>query len=182
MATIVSNGYQSGFGNEFASEAIEGVLPVGQNSPQRVAHGLYAEQLSGTEDVGAWNHSIDTGRACPFVPLDPAPRHDKKCRVTDEVVEVVKTTIRIVDRPLVQLRLHPMYPQLGLAHWCNGVPAHGRMAIDSKHLAIGTRRGKQITEQTMPSQIGLSAHDGNNFSCNRRSQYPDSFAYASNFR
>ena len=40
--------YQSGFGNEFASEAVPGVLPEGQNSPQRVAHGLYAEQLSGT--------------------------------------------------------------------------------------------------------------------------------------
>jgi len=40
--------YQSGFGNEFATEAIAGTLPVGQNSPQKVAHGLYAEQLSGT--------------------------------------------------------------------------------------------------------------------------------------
>src|SRR5580700_4828771 len=40
--------YQSGFGNEFVSEAVEGVLPRGQNSPQKVAHGLYAEQLSGT--------------------------------------------------------------------------------------------------------------------------------------
>ncbi len=43
-----SNGYQSGFGNEFATEALAGTLPVGRNSPQRVAHGLYAEQLSGT--------------------------------------------------------------------------------------------------------------------------------------
>jgi homogentisate 1,2-dioxygenase len=43
-----SNGHQSGFGNEFASEAIPGTLPVGRNSPQRVAHGLYAEQISGT--------------------------------------------------------------------------------------------------------------------------------------
>src|SRR5277367_6295441 len=40
--------YQSGFGNEFVSEAVEGVLPRGQNAPQRVAHGLYTEQLSGT--------------------------------------------------------------------------------------------------------------------------------------
>jgi homogentisate 1,2-dioxygenase len=40
--------YQSGFGNEFATEALAGILPVGQNSPQRVAHGLYAEQISGT--------------------------------------------------------------------------------------------------------------------------------------
>src|SRR6476646_7251775 len=43
-----SNGYQSGFGNAFATEAVEGTLPVGRNSPQRVAHGLYAEQLSGS--------------------------------------------------------------------------------------------------------------------------------------
>jgi len=46
--TITSNGYQSGFGNEFATEAVAGALPVGRNSPQRVAHGLYAEQISGT--------------------------------------------------------------------------------------------------------------------------------------
>jgi len=41
-------GYMSGFGNEFATEAIAGALPVGRNSPQKVAHGLYAEQLTGT--------------------------------------------------------------------------------------------------------------------------------------
>ncbi len=40
--------YQSGFGNEFATEALPGALPQGQNSPQKVAYGLYAEQLSGT--------------------------------------------------------------------------------------------------------------------------------------
>jgi homogentisate 1,2-dioxygenase len=40
--------YQSGFANEFASEAVDGSLPRGRNSPQRVAHGLYAELLSGT--------------------------------------------------------------------------------------------------------------------------------------
>ncbi|HEY0232627.1 MAG TPA: homogentisate 1,2-dioxygenase [Dokdonella sp.] len=45
MAVI---GYQSGFGNEFATEALSGTLPQGRNSPQHVAHGLYAEQLSGT--------------------------------------------------------------------------------------------------------------------------------------
>ena len=40
--------YQSGFGNEFVTEALPGALPQGRNSPQRVAYGLYAEQLSGT--------------------------------------------------------------------------------------------------------------------------------------
>ena len=46
--TIESTGYQSGFGNEFATEALPGSLPEGRNSPQRVARGLYAEQVSGT--------------------------------------------------------------------------------------------------------------------------------------
>jgi homogentisate 1,2-dioxygenase len=40
--------YQGGFGNHFATEAVPGTLPVGRNSPQRVAHGLYAELLSGS--------------------------------------------------------------------------------------------------------------------------------------
>lgn len=40
--------YQSGFGNEFATEALPRALPIGRNSPQRCAYGLYAEQFSGT--------------------------------------------------------------------------------------------------------------------------------------
>lgn len=40
--------YLTGFANEFATEALPGALPVGQNSPQRAPYGLYAEQLSGT--------------------------------------------------------------------------------------------------------------------------------------
>jgi len=38
----------SGFGNEFATEAITGALPQGRNSPQRPAFGLYPEQISGS--------------------------------------------------------------------------------------------------------------------------------------
>jgi homogentisate 1,2-dioxygenase len=40
--------YMSGFGNEFATEAVRDALPHGQNSPQHSALGLYTEQLSGT--------------------------------------------------------------------------------------------------------------------------------------
>jgi homogentisate 1,2-dioxygenase len=60
--------YLSGFGNEFASEAIADTLPMGRNSPQRVAHGLYAEQLSGTaftapraENRRSWLYRIRPG-------------------------------------------------------------------------------------------------------------------------
>lgn len=60
--------YCAGFGNEFSSEAIPGALPVGRNSPQRVALGLYAEQLSGTaftvprhESRRSWLYRIRPG-------------------------------------------------------------------------------------------------------------------------
>ncbi|HEU4704179.1 MAG TPA: homogentisate 1,2-dioxygenase [Sphingomicrobium sp.] len=40
--------YMTGFGGHFESEAVEGALPRGRNSPQRLAYGLYAEQVSGS--------------------------------------------------------------------------------------------------------------------------------------
>jgi homogentisate 1,2-dioxygenase len=40
--------YQSGFANEFATEAVAGALPEGQNAPQKSTLGLYTEQFSGT--------------------------------------------------------------------------------------------------------------------------------------
>ena len=47
-AGTITPGYMSGFGNSFETEALPGALPVGRNSPQRCAYGLYAEQLSGS--------------------------------------------------------------------------------------------------------------------------------------
>jgi homogentisate 1,2-dioxygenase len=47
-AATAAPAYLTGFGNEFATEAVAGALPVGQNSPQRPPLGLYAEAISGT--------------------------------------------------------------------------------------------------------------------------------------
>ncbi len=49
--------YLSGFGNEFATEALPGALPLHRNSPQRVAYGLYAEQMSGTAFTAPRSHN-----------------------------------------------------------------------------------------------------------------------------
>lgn len=43
-----SYAYQTGFGNELETEAVTGTLPFGLNSPQKVAHGLVTELISGT--------------------------------------------------------------------------------------------------------------------------------------
>ena len=72
--------YQSGFGNQFESEAVPGALPVGRNSPQRAPLGLYAELLSGSaftapraENRRTWLYrrqpSVLTGACAPL-------RHD----------------------------------------------------------------------------------------------------------
>lgn len=70
--------YLSGFGNEFASEAIPGALPRGQNSPQRVPFGLHAEQFSATaftvprgEARRTWLYRIvPSARHSRFQPID----------------------------------------------------------------------------------------------------------------
>nr|WP_295370127.1 homogentisate 1,2-dioxygenase [uncultured Sphingosinicella sp.] len=43
-----SDGYLTGFGSHFATEAVPGALPESRNSPQKPPFGLYTEQLSGT--------------------------------------------------------------------------------------------------------------------------------------
>jgi homogentisate 1,2-dioxygenase len=48
IETTTTLQYNSGFGAEFATEAVAGALPQGQNSPQHPPLGLYTEQLSGT--------------------------------------------------------------------------------------------------------------------------------------
>src|ERR1044072_3078592 len=73
--------YMSGFGGHFASEAVEGALPKGRNSPQRPAFGLYTEQLSGTaftaprhENRRSWLYRMrPTADHRPFTAYNGAP-------------------------------------------------------------------------------------------------------------
>ena len=44
---------RSGFGNDFASEALPGALPIGQSNPQQPPYGLYTEEINGTRVHGA---------------------------------------------------------------------------------------------------------------------------------
>ncbi len=68
----MSDGYMTGFGNHFATEAVAGALPIGRNSPQKPAFGLYAEQLSGTaftaprsENRRSWLYRLRPSAAHP---------------------------------------------------------------------------------------------------------------------
>jgi len=93
--------YQSGFGNEFASEALAGALPVGQNSPQRVAYGLYAEQLSAT----AFTAPRGANRRSWLYRIRPAAVHEPFRRIDDGRIVA---RFDEVPTPPNQLRWDPM--------------------------------------------------------------------------
>ena len=71
------DGYMSGFGNEFATEALPGALPAHRNSPQRVAYGLYAEQISGT----AFTAPRGQNRRSWLYRIRPAAKHGSFRRI-----------------------------------------------------------------------------------------------------
>ena len=70
--------YLSGFGNEFASEALAGALPRDQNTPQKPPLGLYIEELNGTAFTAprgvsrsTWTYRIrPSAMHKPFTPRD----------------------------------------------------------------------------------------------------------------
>ncbi|MFV0389102.1 MAG: homogentisate 1,2-dioxygenase [Pyrinomonadaceae bacterium] len=72
--------YLSGFGNSFATEAVEGALPKGRNSPQKPPMGLYAEQISGTAFTAprAVNRRTWEYRIRPSVLHEPFEEADTK--------------------------------------------------------------------------------------------------------
>jgi homogentisate 1,2-dioxygenase len=77
---------QTGFGNEYATEAVAGALPRGRNSPQRAPFDLYPELLSGTaftaprhENRRSWLYrrrpSAVAGRYQPYAPAHTLQWH-----------------------------------------------------------------------------------------------------------
>ncbi|WP_343525083.1 homogentisate 1,2-dioxygenase [Sphingomonas sp.] len=78
----MTTSYIPGFANHVATEAVPGALPVGRNSPQRPAFGLYAEQLSGTaftaprhENRRSWLYRLrPTAEHPPYARYGGAPR------------------------------------------------------------------------------------------------------------
>ena len=94
--------YQTGFGNEFATEAVAGALPVGRNSPQRAPLGLYAEQFSGTAFTVPRVHNKRTWtyRIRPSVLHSPFTQIDNGMFRSSPFDEVVTTPNQLRWDPL----------------------------------------------------------------------------------
>jgi homogentisate 1,2-dioxygenase len=102
-ASVTLAGYMSGFGNSFETEALPGALPVGQNSPQRCAYGLYAEQLSGT----AFTAPRATNRRTWFYRIRPTLAHIGRFAPAD-IGQWRTAPQPEVDLPISPLRWDPL--------------------------------------------------------------------------
>ena len=94
--------YQPGFGNQFVTEAVAGTLPVGRNSPQRPAYGLYTEQISGTSFTmaRAENRRTWTYRTRPSVV------HRPYARIENGLIR--SAPFNEAEATPTQLRWHPL--------------------------------------------------------------------------
>ncbi|MGL4241224.1 MAG: homogentisate 1,2-dioxygenase [Beijerinckiaceae bacterium] len=71
--------YMSGFGNSFETESLPGALPIGRNSPQKPAYGLYAEQLSGSP----FTAPQATNQRSWLYRINPSVKHTRRFRKAD---------------------------------------------------------------------------------------------------
>ena len=134
-ATALLDGYMPGFGNDFETEALPGALPVGRNSPQKCAYGLYGEQLSGTAFT--------------------APSHQNERTWCYRIRPSVKHTGRFtrIDVPYWASAPHviPDVTSLGQYRW-NPVP-HAETALT---WVTGMRT--MTTAGDVHTQVGMAAH------------------------
>jgi homogentisate 1,2-dioxygenase len=113
-ATDAPLAYQSGFGNEFATETLAGALPVGQNSPQRAPYGLYAEQISGS----AFTAPRGANRRTWTYRIRPAAMHDPFRRIDNGRIV---SAFGDVATPPNQLRWDPLPPPAAATDFVDGL-------------------------------------------------------------
>lgn len=131
--TGLTEGYMPGFGNDFETEALPGALPQGQNSPQKCAYGLYAEQLSGSAFT------------------KPHPERTWCYRIRPSVKHT--TRFQKIDVPFWKSAPHvlPEVISLGQYRW-DPVP-HG-----NEHLTWVTGMRTATTAGDVNTQTGMAAH------------------------
>jgi len=101
---VAAPAYQSGFGNEFATEALPGALPEGRNSPQRCPYGLYAEQISGS----AFTAPRGANRRAWLYRIRPAALHGPFRRSPDRGLVGAFGAAAGLETPPDQLRWSPL--------------------------------------------------------------------------
>ncbi|MDE0112767.1 MAG: homogentisate 1,2-dioxygenase [Albidovulum sp.] len=110
-------GYIPGFGNTHSTQAEEGALPIGRNSPQRHPLGLYAEQLSGT----AFTAPRASNKRSWLYRILPSVRHGTGYQEV-ETGAIRTAPARESSLPSMQLRWQPVpLPEEGKIDFLSGL-------------------------------------------------------------
>ena len=129
-------GYMSGFGNSFETEALPGALPVGRNSPQKLAYGLYAEQLSGSP----FTAPQATNQRSWLYRIRPSVKHSGRyARVYRGLIRTAPGARDESERPVGQLR------------W-------SQIPIPDEDLTFLSGLRTITTAGDADSQVGMAAH------------------------
>jgi homogentisate 1,2-dioxygenase len=153
--------YLSGFGNEFASEAIPGALPRGQNAPQVPPLGLYTEQLSGTpftapraENRRSWLNRIR-----------PSAMHDTFRRIDDGLIRTAPC--HEADPSPNRLRWDPLPDPEQPTDFVEGLATIGTCGDSASRHGIGVhlyRANRPMTDRVFYNADGellIVPQDGN---------------------
>jgi homogentisate 1,2-dioxygenase len=121
--------YQNGFGNQFGTQALEGALPDGRNSPQRCGYGLYAEQFSGT----AFTAPRHANRRSWLYRIRPAAVHGAFRRIDDGAL----TSRFDADPSPNQLRWSPLPIPAAPTDFVSGLRTAGGNGSPDQHSGCG---------------------------------------------
>ncbi|WP_134497948.1 homogentisate 1,2-dioxygenase [Microvirga pakistanensis] len=129
-------GYMSGFGNSFETEALEGALPIGRNSPQKINYGLYAEQLSGSP----FTAPQATNQRSWLYRIRPSVKHSGRyVKVAKGLMRTAPAARDESDLPIGQLRWDPM-------------------PLPDEELTFVTGLRTVTTAGDSDTQVGMAAH------------------------
>ncbi|HTV44022.1 MAG TPA: homogentisate 1,2-dioxygenase [Stellaceae bacterium] len=142
--------YLSGFGNEHASEAAPGALPVGQNAPQRHPLGLYTEQISGS----AFTAPRGENRRSWLYRIRPSAAHPAFRRIANGLVRSAPFTE--AEPPPNRLRWDPLPEPEAPADFIDGLVTMG----GNGDAGLATGIAIHIYRATRPMQRAFYDADG----------------------
>ncbi|KIK58015.1 hypothetical protein GYMLUDRAFT_75099 [Collybiopsis luxurians FD-317 M1] len=156
--------YQVGFGNKFASEAIPGVLPNGQNMPQKQKYDLYMEGMTGASFVAPRAENLNAYASNPtqlaWHPFD-LPSDDKEV----DFVDGIKTLAGNGDPTLregLAVHVYLANSSMGRKAFCNTdgdmliLPQQGRLDIQTEFGKMMVRPGElAVIQRGMKFKVKL---------------------------
>ncbi len=130
--SAIQPGYMSGFGNGFETEALPGALPIGRNSPQKCAYGLYAEQLSGSP----FTAPRTTNERSWLYRIRPTVAHWGQFRKAD--IGLWRTAPAVeVEMPIAPMRWDPLPLPTGSVSFVEGVHTVTTAGDAGSHAGMG---------------------------------------------